>query len=213
MPFYQNAHAFLEAVILRYRSIAHYSDIGLKRSFHKRRQHIVHFETAYRQPHFFRFAFFNTHPYPPLRHLRIHTVIGKDGQASYFHTKSYDGRESLENEPSLNIAVAGATGISRGSAYTIAALLFEEIEGLYLPALHRLRFRRIREIDGITCIAVSGLHPYDGRRVTAWFGAKDLMLRRVLENTSYGKSEELRFNIKTDHIIPENIFRAPTISN
>ncbi|MGV7207509.1 hypothetical protein ACLB1G_06610 [Oxalobacteraceae bacterium A2-2] len=70
------------------------------------------------------------------------------------------------------------TGIARGVADTIDTLLFRVAGGFQLATLQRLRFRRLRVVDGVLCRAVSGLHPHGGR-ITAWFGADDLLLRRL----------------------------------
>jgi hypothetical protein len=106
------------------------------------------------------------------------------------------------------MAVACATGISHGTAHTIGALLFEEIGGFTLHHMRRIRFRALRPISGVDCIAVSGLHPAGGR-ITAWFGTEDLLLRRLLH--AKFKEEELRFGVTPSFQGSTDLFKAPEI--
>lgn len=209
MPLYPNAREFLRAVETRYRSLPGYSDTGLSRSFGSRKPRMCTFETAYAAPTRFRFAFETSHPYHPLAHHVSKDVIGTDGTTVYFYSRSYDGRTDVEHPESLMMAVAGATGISSGTAHTIGALLFEEVGGFRLTDMRRIRFRSTREVDGVKCVAVSGLHPGGRGRVTAWFGTEDLLLRRLVRNRM--KSEELRFAPKPLFSGSEEAFRAPNL--
>jgi hypothetical protein len=212
MPRYSNAREFLQAVINRYRSISDYSDDGVSHSSSKRHTSACTFSTAYSQPRFFRFSFSRPHPYKPLNHIITSYAIGSDGKQAYFYSKSFEDKEVLEEEKSLEMAVAGATGISSGAAHTIGALLFDEVEGFNFLDLKRIRFRRTREIDGVNCITISGLHP-SGGRITAWFGVDDLLLRRRLSKHSRGKTDELRFGVKSDCNYSVSSFCVPKIEN
>lgn len=204
---YANAREFLSAVEARYRSLPAYSDTGMSRSFDARRPRLCTFETAYAAPNRFRFAFESSHPYRKLAHLISRDVIGKDGDTVYFYSRSYNGRADLDHPESLMMAVAGATGISSGTAHTIGALLFEEVGGFRLTEMRRIRFRRPRLIDGVNCVAVTGLHPGRRGRVTAWFGA--VLLRRLVRHSM--KSEELRFNPRPVISGDEDVFKVPRI--
>jgi hypothetical protein len=135
-------------------------------------------------------------------------VFGRAGGQLYFYDQNYSGSQSLETPKSLEWAVAGATGISDGTAHTIASLLFPDVRGFRLSDLQRLRFRRTRVIDGVACIAISGLHPRGGR-CTAWFGAQDLLLRRLLRPRLH--CDEMRTNIRVNETIPDNAFVVPRI--
>jgi hypothetical protein len=208
MPTYANAREFLREVEAHYRSLPGYSDSGLSRSLGLRRPRLCTFETAYRAPGLFRFSFSSSHPYKPLRNLVTRDVIGTDGLKPYFYSRSYGGEEEIEVPESLEMAVAGATGISSGTAHTIGALLFQEVGGFRLLDLRKIRFRPRREIDGVPCIAVTGLHPFGGR-TTAWFGSEDLLLRRLVR--SRFKSEELRFDPKPFCSDSDDMFDAPRI--
>jgi hypothetical protein len=212
MPRYTNAREFLQAVMNRYRSISGYSDDGVSYSCSKGHRSVCTFRTDYRQPGLFRFSFTRPHPFKPLSYIVTSYAIGSDGKQAYFYSRSFEGKEELEQEKSLEMAVAGATGISSGTAHTIGELLFDEIGGFSFLDLKRIRFRRTREIDGVHCIAISGLHP-NGGRITAWFGVDDLLLRRKLRKHSRGKTDELRFHVNSNTNYSLDFFSIPKIDN
>jgi hypothetical protein len=208
MPTYRNAREFVEAVVQRYRALNTYSDTGKSYRPHCRRERLCLFATDYQSPSNFRFAFESPHPYRKLSHRWTKAVVGVHGARPYFFDESYSGDRTLEEPEDLDLAIAGATGISSGTAHTIAALLFPGISGFTLSDLRRLRFRMNRVIDGVNCTAVSGIHPRGGR-LTAWFGEEDLLLRR-LTRTRF-RSEELRTNVRAGHILPEGLFAPPRV--
>jgi hypothetical protein len=189
MPLHPNARAYLEAVLAQHRALQAYVDTGMSRPLSPRRPGVCRFETRYLEPGLFRFAFERPHPHPRLKHRVSRSVVGHDGDSAYLHTQHVGLPATLSRPGSLDLAVAMATGISSGTAHTIGALLFAEIGGWGLLDLRRLRFRRHRIVAGVRCICISGIHPRGGR-VSAWFGAEDMLLRRLLDNRA--GSEELR---------------------
>ena len=209
MPTFQNARAYLQEVVRRYRELPSYSDTGKSHRPHCQRERLCVFETDYMRPADFRFHFESPHPYPPLKHLTTQTTVGIKNARPYFVIRYYQGDVKAETPEDLDLAIAGATGISSGTAHNIASLLFSEVTGFSLLDLRRIRFRRTRVVDGVRCVAISGLHPYGGGRYTAWFGEQDFLLRRLL--TSRFKAEEVRTNIRTSHQIPEERFAAPRV--
>jgi hypothetical protein len=124
------------------------------------------------------------------------------------YSKHYSGPAGVEVSESLDLAIAGATGISSGTAHTIGALLFAEVSGFNLLDLRRVRFRRNRIVLGVPCICVSGLHPRAGRW-SAWFGEQDMLLRRLYR--SRFNSEELRFNPSTTAAFEREAFHVPIV--
>jgi hypothetical protein len=208
MPTYRNARAFVEAAIHRYRGLEAYSDLGKSHRPNCRRERLCTFRTDYRAPDNLRFEFASPHPYRRLKNHMTRAVVGAFQGRPYFFDENYSGEKSIEEPESLDLTLAGATGISSGTAHTIGALLLSEVQGITLLDLKRLRFRRDRTIDGIPCKAISGLHPRGGR-VTAWFGDQDLLLRRLVR--SRFRSEELRTNIHTNHGLPDELFLPPPV--
>lgn len=208
MPLYPNARAFLISVYERYRALDAYSDTGLSRSLGRRHPRLCTFATSYSRPNLFRFEFESPHPSPRRRHLFSRCVVGHDGKAPFLYFKHYTGDAGVELPESLDLAVASATGISSGTAHTIGSLLFSEVSGFTLLDLRRLRFRPNRVIGGVQCVCISGLHPRGGR-YTAWFGADDLLLRRLYR--SKFNSEEVRFNPSTAKSHPIESFAQPRV--
>jgi len=208
MPTYQNAREFLNAVVQHYRQLASYSDTGKSHRPNCRRERLCEFRTDYRAPDNFRFEFASPHPSRRLRSHRARVVVGTYYAKPYFFDQSYWGETTMEAPDSLGLAVAGATGISSGTAHTIGALLFAEVGGFTLMDLRRPRFRKDRLVDGVRCKAISGMHPRGGR-FTAWFGAEDLLLRRVVRLRF--RSEELRTNVSSGHVLPDELFGPPRV--
>lgn len=208
MPLYSNARAYLEAVYARYRSLDAYSDTGLTRSLGSRYPRLCTFDTKYLRPSLFRFQFESPHPNIRRRYSFSRCVVGHDGKAPYLYSHYYSGPADVERSESLDFAIAGATGISGGTAHTIAALLFGEVSGFTLLDLHRIRFRRSRAIGGVQCVCISGLHPRGGRW-SAWFGAEDMLLRRLYQ--SKFNTEELRFSPSTSHTAEPETFLVPHV--
>lgn len=190
MPLHPNARAYLEAVHAHHRALPAYSDTGWSRPLSPRQPGVCRFETRYLGPGLFRFAFERPHPFPPLKHIVSRSVVGHDGDSAYLHTQDGSRPATLSRPGSLDLAVAMATGISSGTAHTIGALLLAEVGGWNLLDLRRLRFRRQRIVAGVRCVCVSGLHPRGGR-VSAWFGADDMLLRRLID--SRAGTEERRY--------------------
>jgi hypothetical protein len=179
MPLYANARQFVSAVASRYRALSSYQDTGHVRSFRHPDYSTCNFSTAYRAPLDFRVKFSRPHPYRPLEHLTAHWVVGTQEGVPYFYSRLYSSEPRLDHPASLSDVISGATGVSSGAASPVAALIFGELENSSLLRLKRLRFRRSRSVEGTPCICVSGLHPARGR-VSAYFGATDLLLRKLV---------------------------------
>jgi len=181
-------------VLARYRKLRRYKDSGHVRSLKGTRETSVEFTTSFRRQSHFTFRFHSPHPYPPLRHRVTRHTVGQDSTSPFFTRCSYDGTEKAERGESLEMYVAGATGISRGSAYTIGALLFETVGPSELRRMRKLRTLKGKVLDGVPCVGLQGTLPVAGR-VTAFVGAKDRLLREL---THHGfKATQRRWGIKT----------------
>jgi hypothetical protein len=187
------AESFLEVVQERYRQLQHYADHGSVHGMRPTSGSPCEFATEYNRGGTFKFSFGRGHPFLPLRSKFISRwEAGMDGAGTPYFVAQYPGKEpERQIEASLALAIAGATGISSGAAHTIGTLLFDEIGGMPLKHWKRLRFRRMRMVDGILCIAVSGRHPRGGRML-ACFGADDLLLRRLQRKFAGGRRSEER---------------------
>lgn len=206
MATYRNAREFLAAVTARYRALASYSDVGVVRPIWKLEPLSCWFETHYESPSRFRFQFIRPHPYRKLRHLLTKYIAGSDGTAAYFVTEERGQLPVVETQVSLGMAVAGATGISQGTAHTVGSLLLECVGGFSFSMLQRPRFRSTRNFDGVACYRVSGVFPPIGR-FTLWVGTQDLLLRKVVNHRH--RNEEIRFIIEVNQPINSEVFCVP----
>lgn len=206
MATYRNAREFLVEVTARYRAIASYSDVGVVRPTWKSDPLSCWFETQYEGPSSFRFQFIRPHPYRKLRHLLTKYIAGCDGNTAYFVTEQRGQSPKVESQESLEMAVAGATGISQGTAHTIGSLLLECVGGASLSVLQRPRFRSARSFDGVACYRVSGVFPHIGR-FTLWVGMQDLLLRKVANHRH--RKEEVRFRIEVNKPMNPDVFCVP----
>jgi hypothetical protein len=207
MPTYNNARECIAAMAARYRMLDSYANEGYVRPSGSTRPHDCWFDTQFSRPSRFRFQFSRPHPYPPLRHLVTKVVIGSDGTTAYFCMERDGSVRRNDIERDLSLAVAGATGISRGAAHTIGNLLLECVGGFSLLMLNRPRFRRSRVFQGEHCSRITGIHPWGGGRITLWFGTSDLLLRKIVSHRP--KSEEVRQNIRIDQSIDQAVFGMP----
>lgn len=206
MATYRNAREFLDALTAHYRALSSYSDVGVVRPIWKPDPLSCWFETQYESPGRFRFQFIRPHPYRKLRHLLTKYIAGSDGSAAYFVTEEGGRLPTVEEQESLEMAVAGATGISQGTAHTIGGLLLECVGGFSFSMLQRPRFRSSRHFDGVACYRVSGVFPPIGR-FTLWVGAQDFLLRKVVNHRH--RKEEVRFNISANQPINFEVFCVP----
>ena len=206
MTTYRNAEALVEALIARYRGLRSYTEVGVVRPVHADEPLSTWFETDYASPDMFRFQFVRPDPHPRLRWRLTKYIAGASSDGAYFYTEERGGSRRVEREASLEMAVAGATGISEGTAHTIGSLLMDRVGGFSFDMLNRIRFREIRCFDGVFCHCVSGVHPRGGR-FTLLVSVQDLLLRKLIHHKT--RREEVRFNIRTDIAIPEERFAIP----
>ena len=121
--------------------------------------------------------------------------MGLDNGKPYFWSRHYSGDPELEYEESLQMAIAGATGISTGSAFTIWSLLFGDDGRDLFSALARPRFRQISSVDGVKCHRVTAIHR-NLHRVDIDIGVEDLLLRGWVTRPRCFPHAEMRTNIE-----------------
>lgn len=90
--------------------------------------------------------------------------------------------QEAEQAESLGLALAGATGVSSGSAHTIPALLMpEEVEGRKLTDLQQVIRSEDEDLGAHKCFTLEGL--YAGRGIRIWIDQDSYLVRR-LDGTS-----------------------------
>lgn len=206
MPTFRSARDCLASVSAHYQTLPSYQDVGVVRRIGTTEPLSCWFETRFLRPTQFRFQFIRPHPYRKLRHLLTKYIAGCDGSVAYSYTEQQGAKPTVEIEENLAMAVAGATGISLGSAHTIGDLLLDCLGGFSLTRLERPRFRRSRGFDGVVCYRISGRHPYGGR-VQIWIGVHDLLIRKLIHYRF--RHEEVRFKIEVGALVSQELFRVP----
>jgi hypothetical protein len=126
-----------------------------------------------------RFTFFSPHPHPPLAHIITEHAAAFDGTEGYVVMKRPEDIRAIRTVKSLKLAIAGATGISSGSAHTIGRLLLPDVEGMSVLDLINPRFNPAADLDGTSsCYSIkkSWRDPDFERRATCHYGAVVLEL-------------------------------------
>ncbi len=166
------------------------------------------FRTAFKRPAFFRFEFSRPHPYQKLRHVLTRYVAGFDGKAAYVVTQRHDAPPTRDERPSLEDAIAAASGVSSGAAHTIARLLLPDVRGLSILDLVDASFNPDRAVDGVACYSVTARHPKNGTTTEFWVEKHSLLLRKVIRKLGKFPSEEVRELIRVDEPLGDGLFEA-----
>jgi len=163
----------------------------------------VEFKTLFKRPGRLRFEWTVQRTEPP--GLNQRGLIWSDGTnawASY----SFHGNK-LEPKKDLDLAVAGATGASWGTAATIPRLLTDDIRGSKLDKLQDLKISGNDTADGVECVVLVG-NNYASVRTECkiWIGRTDHLIRRIEERSEGMRREEVRNQIVINEEIPDSRF-------
>ena len=186
----------------QYSSISSYQDYGVVETIEKsgRRRTNLSFKTYFTRPRLLRFQWVD------------HTALSAPGRSIVW----YDGRQAygyhayepdkVEKEESLSMAVAGATGISLGSAHTVPALLTTEIGGFTLRDLEKLTLSGQERFEGEDCYILKGNHP-NGDTYELWVSKSDYLLRKLREPSTDGFDETTYRDVKINEPLPAETFQ------
>lgn len=207
-----DATALMRQVVAKYRSLRSYEDEGvvLTYSAHQDRLDELHFATAYRAPGDFRFDWVKHHPSPKLRHVERRYIAWANHQGAF----TYWDTRGIRNEPSLFMAIAASTGVSKGAITSIAGLLFESGEMLWsIEDWRALALLEPAVFEGVPCLRISSDVGRQGHRAELWIGRDDLLIRRIVKMTvdtpsgrRQPRSEEIRRQVRFDHDVPDGRF-------
>ncbi len=204
-----NAEDVLRNMVHQYAAFHSYWDTGYVTTTFAASEdvHRMSFSTLYQQPSFFRFTFFRPHPYPPLAHIMSEHTAGFDGTEGYLLKKGARDVRAVKHVTSLNSAIAGATGISKGSAHTIGRLLLPDVEGLSVLDLIEPRFKLDVSMDSTVCFSITTRLPKGGEQ-ELWIERDTLLLRKVIGLNETARSEEVRENIHVNEALEVRLFAA-----
>lgn len=204
------AETLVQALVARYGAISAYRDQGavLRTIREGGAPMVTPFATLFRRPAEFKFTFSTPHPYPPLAHIVTRHCCGADSNGAYAWTKRHEEPASVVDEVDLSMAIAGATGISGGSAHTMGALLLPAIGGLGLNQIAGWRLLHREAFEGSAC-AVLGARRRGGE-LHLWVHEDTLTLRRLVAGTgSLHAAEEVHRDIEIDGPIDDAELQRP----
>jgi len=154
-----SAEAILERVTQTYASCKTYQDEGSVRTVFlrdgRKRTQLRPFSTAFVRASQFRYEFRST--FNGIEWDRY--LIARDGAATQVW---WDVQPGVTTADSLASALAGATGVSGGSAWTIPALVMpDEMGSSSLAHLVDLQRLQDAQLDGIDCFRIQGAKRLD----------------------------------------------------
>ena len=137
------------------------------------------FRTAFVRPDQFRFEYDNPTPDKP------YIVWAKGGEVrTWWYIKP-----GVEKLPSLDLGVAGATGVSGGSAHTIPMLLLpDRLTGAKLSAMIDLTRLPDESLDGTPCFKLQGKYGFGNQPTTLWLEKATYLVRRIAQDTGLAKN-------------------------
>jgi len=159
------------------------------------------FKLFFSRPNRFRFEWLDYY----LQNSGRLNVVWSDGADTfgYWEPDRYEKKESLE------MGIAGATGISGGSAYTIPRLLMPTIDGWVLTELTKTNLAGKEIFEGELCYRIKGLD-LDGDLTEVWISKKDFLIRKVTTHSSFEDfstvEEEIHRNIRINQPLANATF-------
>lgn len=189
----------------RYAALSSYADSGVVETVSNdplpRRSTDIGFKTHFTRPNKLRFEWLAFTSFS----TDERSVVWSDG-AKTFSFYSFEP-EQVKTKEDISLALAGATGISRGSAHTVPALLISDVGGFLLTELTKLSLKREEVFEGEECYVIEGHHPH-GEPWQLWISKKDSLLRKVRSPSTDGDfQEQIHRDIKVDDKIPEAIYQ------
>jgi hypothetical protein len=192
------AREVLDKMIQAYAVMRSYSDSGVVIMHINDKVNDVSFETLFARPSFFRFAWSSRFQLSPRPNLITTDVIWSDGTDVFKRYDLGDKRPAkTEKAESLSMAVAEATGVSLGSAQTVAALLLPDM-GFSLGDLRSPRLLGIEDVEGTDAHHIIGATCTG--EIEVWIGRDDHLIRKTRMPDL--DSEEIRRDIRINAEIP-----------
>lgn len=134
------------------------------------------FLTAMVRPSKFRFEFSEQ------RNTDSRYIVWRDGDDV---RTWWDLNKRSEREDTLGMALAGATGVSGGSAHTIPSLLIpDEIGGWLITDIEAAKLGNKEVLDGHACYTIEAL--YAGDPITIWIDEQTYLVRRIDSTSVFG---------------------------
>lgn len=193
----------------QYTAASSYQDTGVVETVVEgalpRRSTDVSFRTSFKRPRRLRFEWAQLSP----TSLPGRSVIWSDGEKAFAYYNHDPGK--VEPREDLSTAIAGATGISLGSAHTVPRLLLKEEAGFLLTDLVRVTLKGQERFEGEECFVLEGYHP-SGEAWQLWVGKTDYLLRKLRTPRRGGEfEEEIHRDVRVNLPAGEEIYHPTSI--
>src|ERR1035437_4357992 len=187
------AQQILDKMAATYATCKSYRDSGVVTNFFSP-QHIdvKPFRTAFVRPDQFRFEYDDPDPEKPY-------VVWAKGDAvrTWWHV-----RPGVQTPSSLGLGIAGATGVSSGSAHTIPTLLLpDQIGGRSMASLTDLTRLPDEAVDDTLCFKLQG--KFADQPTTLWLEKETYVIRRIVEDSKLTRTTTV-YRPEVDKEIPAN---------
>ena len=198
------AQVIVENMAAQYANAPSYQDTGVvldvKGEADDRGERAIKFKTSFARPNLFRFERTRRWVVPTEEML---SAVWSDGK----HTFNYYGWDkAVKESDNISLGVAGATGVSLGSAHTVAALLTEEVCGFRLSKMTDLSLLGEESFEGEDCYIVRGYHPHNFP-IDMWISKRDFLQRKTKSRkVRGGYFEEIRRDVKLNGSIERETF-------
>jgi outer membrane lipoprotein-sorting protein len=199
------AKSIVRKMAAQYATASSYQDTGVvmdvKGEAASQSEIVIKFKTYFAHPHFFRFEWTARNIVTSEEQL---SVIWNDGKQTFAYY-SWDD-PAVEEKEDIGSGVAGATGVSRGSAHTVPALLMKEISGFRLIEMSKLSVLGEERFEGEDCYVVRGYHPFNFP-IDMWISKRDFLLRKTKEASDDGSHQiEIHRDVKLNVKVPRETF-------
>jgi hypothetical protein len=156
----------------------------------------IHFSTAFVRPDRFRFEYRDWDFFKKQRCF----IICEEGAT----VKAWwDVEPGVKTPKSLELALAGATGVSAGSAHTIPALLLpEEVGGKKLTDLREPSLAAEEEVAGEDCYVIKGHFLAKDKKVptTVWISKKNHLVLQTERRTNFDDFSTIQVTTYTGRV-------------
>ncbi len=150
----------------------------------RRRTVVKPFTTAFVRPSDFRFEFKDRHGENEWNSY----IVWKDAESVQTW---WSVRPGVQSQPNLSLALAGATGVSSGSAATIPSLLMPDmVGGNRIKSLSALKLIGEEKVNDRAAYQIEGTDSRQ-RVVTLWVDKETLLLVKIFERTSFDSASVL----------------------
>jgi outer membrane lipoprotein-sorting protein len=193
----------MRQVVAAYHSLSSYSDRGtsIVRLAGNNAVYRIDLETVFKRPNKLRFACTMESSRTPGYKQR--GIIWSDGTTAWALYSFHNNK--LERKKNLDLAIASASGVSWGVAHTIPRLLTDEVTGVRLDEVNRLRIVGNETVDGVDCFVLVGYFA-SGEECKLWIGHGDYLIRRIETRSETLEQEEVRTQVAINQDIGDSQF-------